>query len=423
MILSPLFGLPWLGLASAAPLRARAGRRRHGPIRVGAMLAVGLAMLGGEANAAAPWSAKECRILKFSEGAAGGTSWKPPQVGNLGSGLPLGTVLASRTVTISSQFRYAQPIGGDPHVVNGARWIGMGGRTPTIIPTNVPGLGVRLKAGTAQLELQFGAAIPAYASGALLNEKDPNKVDGFTSAMEMELVVIGEVPAGQHLVTGASSDYAATRLEVKMTQMAPAPAMGVDIASATGVLPGSGAQCLDSAVFDVSELILVGGVQPPVVTAVCNVDARYLGYGREVAMGRVVADDFPRVGSRAGTAAFSISLSDCAANAKPKVAFYAGGPGRVPGVPYALRVDTLPGYARNLGIVLTRQGDTTPLAIGSGVADLTFYAFPGTPMGKGATANMDLEAHYQRTDHDSPAAPGVTPGPANSVVRFQLRYD
>ncbi|SSW63863.1 hypothetical protein AVE30378_00756 [Achromobacter veterisilvae] len=401
--------------------RAALGRPR-GKALAGVALAVCLAVPGGEA-AAARKAVQDCVVQKLGEGATTGSPWNPPQVGNIGSSVPEGTVLATRTLSISSQYRYADNVQVDSHVVHGAYWSGMPWLSGiSIVPTNVPGVGLRVKPAGAW-ELKFEPReIRAYASRALEGPAQGGSLDAFASGITVELVVTGTIPSGVYEVTGPDSNSSAARMTIKMVQTASQPASGVDISLESGVLPTSGAVCRNEAWFSVAELITIGGVTPPLVTAVCNVDARYVGYGREVTMGRVAVGDFPRPGARAGTVPFSISLSDCAAGAKPKLALYAGVQGLVPGVP-ALRVDSAFGYARNVGIVLTRQGETTPLVIGAGAGDLNFYPFSSRPAVQGATVNFDLEAHYQRTDHDTPVAPGVRPGRANSSVRFQVRYD
>ncbi|KGD87783.1 hypothetical protein JL37_24695 [Achromobacter sp. RTa] len=399
-------------------MRAAMSRPRRKAL-AGAVLAACLAVPGAESYAA-PRTAGECKVQKFAEGVSGSSGWNPPQVGNVGSGVPVGTVLATRQLTIYSSFTYKDKTTPMVYVAHGAYWRGVPNDLPAIVPTNVPGVGLRVKPGGRQ-ELKFENAIRAYASLGL-DFPDAGKRDSFGSGIVVELIVTGTVPSGSHQVTDQDPSFPAARMHIRMAQMRPQPAAGDDITRVDGKIPGSGATCLDDAWFDVKELITIGGATPPLVTAVCEVDARYLGFGHEVPMGKVAADDFPSPGSRAGAARFSISLSHCAAEAKPRLAFYAGGPGRVPGM-QALRLDPQPGYARNLGIVLTRQGDAAPLVIGAGAADLTFYSFPGLPIAPGATANFDLEAHYQRTDHDTPGQPGVTPGPANSSARFQVRYD
>ncbi|CAB3895347.1 fimbrial protein [Achromobacter denitrificans] len=389
-----------------------------GQALAGAALAVCLAVPGEAATVYRP--VQDCKVQRLAEGVTAGGPWNPPQVGNIGAGVPVGTVLARRAIAISSQYRYSRDVTGPgAHQVHGGYWSGPPVTGNSIVPTNVPGIGVRVKLGDAW-ELKFeSAAVRAYRTRSLETQLEYPQLDTMESHVIVELVVTGTVPSGAHQVTGQDPNFPASKMWIRAVQMASQPAIGADIANETGQLPSSGAVCRSDAWFSIDELITVG-TQPPLVTAVCNVDARYVGYGREVVMGLVGLGSFPRPGARAGAVPFSISLSDCAAGARPKLALYAGAQGRVPGVP-ALKVD--PGGARNVGIVLTRQGETTPLAIGAGAGDLTFYPFSGSPAVQGATADFNLEAHYQRTDHDTPGRPGVRPGPANSSVRFQVRYD
>ena len=95
----------------------------------------------------------------------------------------------------------------------------------------------------------------------------------------------------------------------------------------------------------------------------------------------------------------------------------------MPGWPNVLRLDQSDiNHARNLGIVLTRRDDPgKEVNIGDAPEAGPYIQFPS--MGRCRMARrppLELAAHYVRTDHEGQ---GVTPGTANSSVRFQVRYD
>ena len=102
---------------------------------------------------------------------------------------------------------------------------------------------------------------------------------------------------------------------------------------------------------------------------------------------------------------------------------FPGFQGKVPGWPNVLRLDQSDiNHARNLGIVLTRRDDPgKEVNIGDAPEAGPYIQFPqyGT-LQDGETTTLELAAHYVRTDHEGQ---GVTPGTANSSVRFQVRYD
>ena len=100
---------------------------------------------------------------------------------------------------------------------------------------------------------------------------------------------------------------------------------------------------------------------------------------------------------------FDISLSNCAARAKPKISFSPGFQGKVPGWPNVLRLDQSDiNHARNLGIVLTRRDDPgKEVNIGDAPEAGPYIQFPqyGT-LQDGETTTLELAAHYVRTDHE-----------------------
>ena len=94
----------------------------------------------------------------------------------------------------------------------------------------------------------------------------------------------------------------------------------------------------------------------------------------------------------------------------------------MPGWPNVLRLDQSDiNHARNLGIVLTRRDDPgKEVSIGDAPEAGPYTVSAVWDAAGWRDDDSGLAAHYVRTDHEGQ---GVTPGPANSSVRFQVRYD
>ena len=396
---------------------------------VGLLLAGGVALPAVDAWAQnVPARATTCRIASLGDGQTSGGAWIPPQIGNVGGSqvIPDGTVLAVRSVTLSSIGTLVPTASTDRfYLAAGATWAGVRPDGSTVFPSNVQGIGIRLRAGPEANATEVSAATEIRA---VQNSEQLAMRTGVHSAeaevltgLRVELVKLGSdiLPGiGAFPVTGMATGYQGARMRFKIVQVKSQPvAEGTDLGPIMD-------PCNASFDFNIDQLISGGGTTPPVVTAVCAVDASYQGSGREVPMGPVTRGSFPGRGDRAGSVPFDISLSNCAARAKPKISFSPGFQGKVPGWPNVLRLDQSDiNHARNLGIVLTRRDDPgKEVNIGDAPEAGPYIQFPqyGT-LQDGETTTLELAAHYVRTDHEGQG--GVTPGPANSSVRFQVRYD
>lgn len=405
------------------------GRSKRPGLGAGLVLIFGLTLWAESSYAQRLGYPGACKLPDMGGGVFTGTPWSPAQVGNVTSGAK---VLAARTLSLMSDYATERDVssGPDPYLVYGGRLTGpQTYLTYEEIPTNVPGVAIRIGTISGDRWLSTAHAVQAYHERLSDSTGGINTFGPTGHTLVMELVTTGEpIPPGKHEVHDLESDFVNTMLEIKMVGKIGSTLPGTDISSFNGVIQGNSRACNVTKKYDFRTLIRMDG-GGPTVTAICEVDARYVGHGREVRMAPVSISDFSTVGSHAGNVSFDISLSNCAKDASPKVSFYSGPQGLVPTSPNVLRLErSQADYARNLGIALTEQGGSTRLVIGANEgAAATFYSFPGTPTVAGATATYGLEAHYVRTDHDSAEnsaiPPGVTAGPANSVLRFRIRYD
>ncbi|MFY0479412.1 fimbrial protein [Achromobacter marplatensis] len=405
--------------------------------REGSRLALGAAlffcaMAAAQAQTAlAYYYLEQCKLFQFGAGGHGGSSpWSK-------TGLDTSTVnnvIATRTlsITITSEYSSVAAIGANPNLIVGARWAGAPYNATPVIPTNVKGLGIRVSSA-----LNMGEPVKPQGAGKFLtlfstkiitaHERPIGKPELYLNSLFAELVVTGPVAPGQHVVSGIDPDWPAIDFEVVGVQRtaAQSPAMGAPMESsaADGKSPDGRRICNTTAKYSVVDILTFGGGAPQ-IEAKCTVDAKFAG-GFSLPMGEYGSGDFRTNGAVSREVPFEVSVHTCGAGAKPKIAFNAQY-GLIPGTNVLQLKDQGEGTtAKNLGVILTRQGGDprNPLSIGQGGAVGKKYDFDDIP-GGGVTANgaaeIKLGARYQRVDQ---IQSGVTGGSADSQVNFKIYYD
>jgi len=342
---------------------------------------------------------EQCKLFQFGEGGHGGSSpWSK-------TGLDTSTVnnvIATRTlsITLTSKYGYVAEIGANPNLIVGA----------LVKP---------------QREGEFLTLFSTKIITA--REKPIGKPESYLNSIFVELVVTGPVAPGQHIVNGTDPDWPATDFEVVGVQRtaAESPAMGAPMESSAsdGQAPQGGPVCNATAKYSVVDILTFGGGAPE-VEAKCTVDAKFAG-GFSLPMGDYGPGDFRTNGAASKEVPFAVSVHTCGAGAKPKIAFNAQY-GLIPGTNVLqLKNHGEATTAKNLGVILTRQGGDprNPLNIGQGGAVGTRYDFdniPGGGVSANGSAEINLGARYQRVDR---IQAGVTGGNADSQVNFKIYYD
>jgi len=375
--------------------------------------------------------ANDCKLIQIGEtGHGGATQW-------VKTGLDTGTVgnvIAFRTLTLifSGAIKLKARAGDNPKLMQGARWT----RTPAIanhlIPTNVEGLAIQIssggKPGVFVTPRPLDYFLTTYSVNSLATGISSS--NHFGGVIVVELVVTGDVPAGSHVVSDIDPTWVGTKFEVVATQRTAnnAPALGTVIESnfSDGTNPSLGAKCYDRKTYTVMDILTVGGGGVPIEKK-CTVDAKFTGAGFSLPMGSYSSSDFPSNGSVGKEVPFEISVHTCGAGSKPKIAFNAqyGLISTAIGSVLQLKDHTAAGSAKNLGVILTRQGDSSSksLNIGQGGSVGKKYDFDDVPAA-GVTENGGVEiklgARYLRVDQSQP---GVTGGAADSQVNFKIYYD
>lgn len=406
---------------------------RHGrQLGLGAVLIA--ASIGAAQAQTRDYYLRSCSLFQFSSSPVGGaTPW-------VKTGLDTSTVdnvIATRTLSLSSEGAFVRQddTGAKPVMLIGGRWAGGPPSAGSLIPTNVKGLGIRVKKGTAVVKAERMDDFLTLYTARIMSTRPPLEIVGrkeqFGTSIEIELVVIGDVAPGKHTVTGLDPGWSSTVFEAVTLQRpeASAPGVGSHLVAPLDdgpVPPGGTVQCYQRLEFDVSDMLTLDG-GGPVVEATCTVDAKFTGTGFTLPMSTHHVREFPSDGDVGRAVPFSVSVNRCVAGAKPRIAFNAQY-GLVPGTPgnvLQLKDAGQSGTAKNLGIILTRAGQSSALSIGDGPGTVgTEYGFdniPGSGVAANAMAEIALEARYKRVDQSG--ARGVEAGAANSQVNFKIFYD
>ena len=197
--------------------------------------------------------------------------------------IPDGTVLAVRSVTLSSIGTLVPAASTDRYyLAAGATWAGVRPDGSTVFPSNVQGIGIRLRAGPEANATEVPAAteIRAIQNSEQLAMRTGVHLAGVEvlTGLRVELVKLGSdvLPGiGAFPVTGMATGYQGARMRFKIVQVKSQPvAEGTDLGPIMD-------PCNASFDFNIDQLISGGGTTPPVVTAVCAVDASYQGSGRK----------------------------------------------------------------------------------------------------------------------------------------------
>ncbi|MFC0254784.1 fimbrial protein [Achromobacter marplatensis] len=378
-----------------------------------------------------PYYLNQCSLFQIGEtGNGGATPWRKTGQDTA----TVNNVIAQRTVSINAVGKTATEVDERDGLalLQGARWSGAPNLSTHLIPTNVDGLSIRISGAMNQ-----GAYVRPLDPGNFLtiysgSSEARNSVSfTFGDTVVVEVVVTGPVAPGSHTVSDLASTWKGTRLEILATQRDTrnTPALGavMQVGREEGKPANSnGNTCYDVKVYTVSDILtLDGGGGGLPVEAKCTVDAKFQGAGFSLPMGNYAAADFRSDGALSKEVPFEVSVHTCAAGAKPKIGFNAQY-GLIPGASNVLQLKdhTAVTSAKNLGIILTRQGNDQPLVIGQGSDVGNKYEFdnlPGAGVAQNSGAEIKLGARYRRTDQQQPS--GVQAGIANSQVNFNIYYD
>ncbi|EHP41405.1 fimbrial protein CupB6 [Cupriavidus basilensis OR16] len=323
-------------------------RRRHRALMVSA-----IAALLGAGSSSATWARDEmamnCQIM---DGAAG-AGWQP--VEPLTSATLPGAVLfrSSTPITVKYGVRPAPSL--VPHeLILAASWLGVGypwTMDPAAVPTDVEGIRYRVI-----LDARDGAAraVPLSESPVALDRRvtDP-AIDSTAMNFIQELVLAvppNQLPSGEQTVTRVAGSatlqiYAIDMLKGLISSLGNDR---INVGSLPTTPTGICRKRLALSGMEALNLGGGGGVVP--IPNKCLVEAYKTV---RVPLGKYGVQDFPSVNSTSPARSFAISLSQCAAAAKPEITFtdkYKSVASQAD--PTVLNL--APGGARGLGIIMLK---------------------------------------------------------------------
>ncbi|WP_114152961.1 fimbrial protein [Chromobacterium haemolyticum] len=341
---------------------------------------------GVTAHAAA---ARNCTLANTTPGPWNGLSGSAITIT---ADTPPGTVLAKRGIAVRGEYQ-GQAVGPDIVRIHGAWTNGNGGQLGLheTMPTNIAGIGLRwsYRAENGEPSLPYDPTMERVLTSKLAESTSGGAFDTLTLQLYQELILTGPTPGGtvRNVPGAGASFYIDATRNGNVTR-----------------------DCYQQASF--GELL---NINVPVANT-CELQTANV----IVRMGQYTPADFPALG-RPSTRApqqFSLQLSKCAAQARPKIQFSdANQPGNISRL---LSINANPeegvAAAQGLGLQLSRSlaGAESDIITFGPENDAGTPSFDmGSPLD--GMVSMPLFAHYVRTGN-------VTAGHANAKAVFIITY-
>ena len=368
--------------------------RRWLPLWVHSVMLAGVlcGWVGADARAALlNGYAKDCRISSDA-----GSQWR--LVNPLNSNTPVGTVLWERTVSLHTSFSLARS-GSPRELVTAGHWSGGTPQPYDAAPTNVQGIGLRLDAaprGEKSIRVaQVTFPIALEKNDDLVYESGSPSQTMVTQIVQSLILTAppDQLPTGTLKVTQitGSSYLQLYAYDLKKNEST----LGSQLSNLSAPLTGSCRTGLAMGGLDFNM-----NIELP---KTCVVEA-YKEVG--VRLGRFALSDFPHVNATSPEIPFSIGLSRCSMQAKPRISFIdKSGGSSVPGVLGLINSTT-----RGFGIVMT-NGLTSERIEYSG------QSYELQRIGDGAS--IPLRASYIRIGNDQEVEAG---GEANGAAEFTFTF-
>lgn len=347
---------------------------------------IGLLCLSG--GAAAAVSVKSCRFPVPEPG---------PWIGGDGNSLQIsedtspGTVLSKRGVQVIGSYKANTGYPDDQVQIIG-HWTGGGGGALDqygTMPTNIAGIGLRwsYESSSGDKTLPFSLKAEVLAMKPAENTGQ-SREDSLVLNMYQELIVTGPSPGGQVTsLPGASTQFYLQAVNTKVSTL-----------------------CNELADFST----LQTGLNPPPIRNVCQLQTKSV----VVDMGQYNIGDFPVLNGAATKPGqdFTLQLSKCAAEAKPKIQFTDASKRDNNSALLSISSDAEGGAAAAQGLALRLSrvgGDNGVITFGPEGGVGTPHFELGSP--QSGMVEMKLHADYIRTGT-------IHPGPANGKAEFLISY-
>lgn len=360
----------------------------HGVMLAGVLCGWG----GAEAQAASlNGYARDCNLSSKA-----GSPWR--LVNPLNTNTPVGTVLWERTVTLHTSFNLA--ISGKPReLVTAGHWSPGTPQTDDAAPTDVAGIGLRLDVVPQGRER---IRVTQVTSPIVLEKNDDLIYESGLPAQTMVTQII------QSLILTVPPDQLPTGT-LKVTQVTGSSYLQLyayDLEKNESTLGSQLGKLSPPLTYSCRKSLVLGGLDFNMdieLPKTCVVEA-YKEIG--VRLGRFSLADFPQVNATSPEVPFSIGLSRCSMQARPRISFIdKSGGSAVKGV-----LGLIDSTTRGFGIVMT-NGLTSERIEYSG------QSYEMQRIGDGAS--IPLRASYIRIGNDQEVHAG---GAANGAAEFTFTF-
>ncbi|MBK5410882.1 type 1 fimbrial protein [Pseudomonas sp. TH34] len=341
----------------------------------------------------------------FSNGIGGG--WV--EVTPLTSSTPVGSILWQRAVALNANYVFGPSTGSVRHeLVSAGYWTGGTPLPDGIAPTNVFGIGFKVfvRSSDGILRSITQSTLPVAFEKELVqydSSGGQNQGSSLTTNYIQYLILTvppNLLPSGKLTVDRVDGSALLMLYAVDLLQGDARLGAGINVPST--VIPRG--ICRAPYPLMGPAIINMGGGGPVVVPNTCQVEAyRTI----PVDLGSFAISGFPYVGSTSAEKMFNIELSQCAANARPRITFsdkYAKHSGSD-----LLNIKPSQQSAQGFGIVMTNVLTSQRI-----IYDLVDYAMQRI----GDRAQIPLRASYIRTG--TPAE--LRAGEADGAVEFTFTF-
>jgi type 1 fimbria pilin len=337
------------------------------------------------------------------------TPWR--EVTPLTSGTPVNAVLYQRQVSLFDDFRYVAGGEASHELVNAGHWLLGVGMQDGTVQTNVDGIGFKwLSIDNGERVLRQLSDPIAFSKRDVKWPGSGNNGDAYATFYAQQLILTkpaAQLPQGERIVRDLPDNPTVALYAIDFLK-------GVATIGGEVTVPGitnPSNVCKKKITYSGVGNLTIGGGGPIPVPNKCEVDSNSVV---PVDLGKFSISRFGSIHSTSPPVNFSISLSRCAAAAKPTISFRdkAIQPNPDPTLLQLSAPDSRQ-VARGFNIVMTNGLTGERIAYGEPSAARQY------PMQRtGDMALMPLRAQYIRTGSDAELKPGYAGGAAEFTFSF-----
>ncbi|MCA8258021.1 type 1 fimbrial protein [Burkholderia sp. AU31624] len=333
--------------------------------------------------------------------------WK--MINALTSATPVDTILYQRTVSLFVKFTYGTAT-GEHELVGAGHWKTTPIVTDGVAKTNVNGIGFKWAgvSGNEDENTLPQDSLPMVTVKHNLGRGNQSGTENTQAMIFRQYLVLekpaSQLPEGKLVVKNLPGNPTVEIYAIDLPK-------GVASVGSTVTVPEQTPLCAQAITFVGAGNVCIGSECEIQVPNRCEIQSNWI---KPVTLGNVAIDNFPTLNAMSEPVSFDITLSQCAAAAKPKISFR--DKAAQPNPDKTLLQLSAPAgrsVAHGFNIVMTHRDTNERIA----------YGEPGTaptyPMHREAdTATIPLSARYIRTGADGELRPGNANGAAEFTFTF-----